>query len=78
MGNVGPFSTVNIFILCHLTDLMTNNKRYKKFGLIPLSRAIIKERLRWLEYVLRIKGDTLVKIVLFNYPSATKQKAGRL
>ena len=42
----------------------------------PLSRAIMKERLRWLSHVLRMKGDRLPKIVLFGQLSGAEQKAG--
>ena len=38
----------------------------------------MKERLRWLGHVLRIKDDRLPKIVLFGQPSGATQKAGRL
>jgi len=36
----------------------------------------MKERLRWLGGVLRMKDDRLLKIVLFRQPSRAKQKAG--
>ena len=45
---------------------------YEKCGSIPLSRAITKERLRWLDRSLWIKDDRLPKIVLFG----ATQKAG--
>ena len=38
----------------------------------PVSRAIVKERLRWLRHVLQMKYDRLSKIVLFGQPSRAK------
>ena len=38
----------------------------------------MKERLRWLGHVLRIKDDRLPKIFLFCQPYRVKRKAGRL
>jgi hypothetical protein len=35
---------------------ISNNRLYEKCGSIPLSRAIMKERLRWLGHVVR-KGN---------------------
>jgi hypothetical protein len=46
-------------------------------GSIPLSRAIMKERLRLLGHVGRRKDNRLPKIVLFGQPSTAKRKAGR-
>ena len=60
-----------------LTDRISNSRQYEKCGSIPLYRAIMKERLRWLGYVLLMKDDRLPKIVLFGNPSGAKQKAGR-
>ena len=37
----------------------------------------MKERLKWLGHVLRMKDDRLLKIVLFGQPSRAKQKADR-
>ena len=37
----------------------------------------MKERLRWLGQVLRMKDDRLPKIVLFGQPSLAKRKVGR-
>jgi hypothetical protein len=37
----------------------------------------MKERLRWLGHVLRMKYDRFLKIVLFSQPSRAKRKAGR-
>ena len=34
------------------TNRISNSRLYKKFGSIPLSRAIMKERLRWLGHIL--------------------------
>ena len=52
-----------------LTDRISNSRLYEKCGSIPLSRAIMKERLRWLGHVLWMKDDRLPKIVLFDHPS---------
>ena len=35
--------------------------------------AIMRERLRWPGHFLRVKGDRLLKIVLFGQPSRAKQ-----
>jgi len=59
-----------------LTDSIPNSRLYERCGSIPFSRAIIKERLRWLGQVLRMKDDRLPKTVLFGQPSRAKQKAG--
>ena len=37
----------------------------------------MKERLRWLGHVVRMKDDRLPKTVLFTQPSRAKRKAGR-
>ena len=37
----------------------------------------MRERLRWLGHVLRMKNDILPKIVLFGQLSRAKRKAGR-
>ena len=37
---------------------------------------MMKERLRWLGYLLRMKDDRLPKIVLFSQQSGAKRKAG--
>ena len=48
-----------------LTDRISNSSLYENCGSIPFSRAITKERLRWLGHVMRMKHDILVKIALF-------------
>ena len=58
-----------------LTDSISNSRLYE-IGSIPLSRAIMKERLRWLGHVLRMKDDRLPKIVLFGQLSGATGKAG--
>ena len=68
---------LRIFLCTRLTDRISNNRLYEKCGSIPFSRAIMKERLRWLGNVLRMKDDRLPKIVLFGQPSRAKQRAGR-
>jgi hypothetical protein len=60
-----------------LTDRILNSRLYEKSGLIPLSRATMREKLRWLGHVLRTKDDILPKIVPFGQPSRAKRKAGR-
>ena len=59
-----------------MTDRISNSRLYENCCSIPLSRAIVKERLRWLGQVLRMKDDRLPKIVLFGQPLA-KLKVGR-
>ena len=68
---------LRIVLDTRLTDRISNSRLYEKCGSIPLSRAIMKERLRWLGHVLRMKDDRLPKIVLFGQPSGATQKAGR-
>ena len=47
-----------------LTDPISNSRLYEKFRSIPLSRAITRERLRWLGHVLQMKHARLPKIFL--------------
>ena len=61
-----------------LTDRIPNNKLYEKYGSIPLFKAGMRERLRWLGHVLRKKDDRLPKIFLFGQPCRPKRKANRL
>ena len=76
--------------LLHLINLLEIRKHlqillYEKLGSIPLSRAIMREGLRWLghflrmkdDIFLRMKDDRLPKIILFDQPFRVKQKAGR-
>ena len=60
-----------------LTDRISNSRLHEKCGSIPLSTAIIRERLRWLGLILQMKDDRLPKIVLFGLPFRAKRKAGR-
>ena len=60
-----------------LTDRISNRKLYGKWGLIPLPRAIMRERLRWIGHFLWIKDDSLPKIVVVGKPPKAKRKAGR-
>ena len=69
---------LRILLGTRLTDLISNSKAVQKSGSIPFSRAIMKERMRWLGQVLRMKDDRLLKIALFGQPFRAKQKAGRL
>ena len=59
-----------------LTDHISNSRLYKKCGSILLSRAIMKERLRWLGHILQMKDDKLPKNFLFDQLSRAKRKAG--
>ena len=47
-----------------LTDRISRSRLYEKCGSIPLSIAMMRERLKWLGHVLRMKDDRLPKIVL--------------
>ena len=44
---------------------------------MPLSRAIMRERLRWLVHILRLKDVRFPKVFLFGQLSRAKRKAGR-
>ena len=68
---------LRIVLSTRLTNCVSNSRLHEKCGSVPLSRAIIKERLRWLGHVLRMKDDRLPKIVLFGQLSRAKPKAGR-
>ena len=68
---------LRIVLGTRLTDRISNSRVCEKFGSIPLSRAIMKERLRWLSHVLRMRDDIFPKIVLFGQPSGATRKAGR-
>ena len=57
-----------------LNDRISNSRLYEKRGSIPFSRAIMKETLRWVKHVLRMKDDRLPKV--FGQPSRAKRKAG--
>ena len=56
---------LRIVLGTRLTDRISNTSLYENCGWIPLSRAIMKERLRWLGNVLRMKDNRLRMIVLF-------------
>jgi hypothetical protein len=68
---------LRIVLGTRLNDRISNRRLHKKCSSIPLSRAIMRERLRWLGRVLRMKDVGLPKIVLFGQPSKAKRKAGR-
>ena len=68
---------LRIVLGTRLNDRISNSRLYKMCGSIPLSGAIMKERLRWLGDVLRMKNDRLPKIVLFGQPPGASRKAGR-
>jgi hypothetical protein len=59
------------------TDRISNCRLYEKCGSIPLSRAIMKERLRSLGHVVWMKDDRFQKIVLSGQLSKAKREAGR-
>ena len=58
-----------------LTGRISNSRFCDKCDLIPLSRAIMKERLRWLGHVLRMKDVRLPQTVLIGQPSGATLKA---
>ena len=60
-----------------LTDRISNSRLYKKCSLIPFSKAVMREKLRWQGHVLRMKDNGLPKIVLFGQPSRAKRSASR-
>ena len=59
-----------------LTERISNSSLYEKCGSIPLSRAIMRERLRRLGQVLGMKDVILPKIMLFGQSSRAESKAG--
>ena len=65
---------LRIVLGIRLTDRISNSRLYEICGSIPLFRAIMRERLRWLGNILRMKDGRLPKIVLFGQPSRAKQK----
>ena len=67
---------LRIVLGTRLTDRISNSRLYEKCGSIPLSGAIMTERLGWLGHLLRMKDERLPKIVLFGQPSRAKRKAG--
>ena len=77
MLDVFQRNCLQIVLGTQMTEHISNSRLYKKFGSILLSRVIMKERLRWLGHVLRMRDDRLPKIVLFGQPSRAKRKAGR-
>ena len=68
---------LRIVLGTRLTDSISKNRLCKKCGSIPLSRPIMRERLRWLGQVLWTKDVRLSKIVLFCQPYSAIRKAGR-
>ena len=68
---------LRIVLGTRLTDRISNSRLYEKFSSSPLSKAIMKERLRWLGHVLWMKDDRLPKIYLFGQPSGATRKVGR-
>ena len=74
--NVFQRNCLRIVLGSQLTDRISNSRFYEKCGSIPLFRAIMKDRLRWLGHVLQMKGDILPKIVLFCQSYGAQRKAG--
>ena len=68
---------LRIVLGIRLTDRISNSRLYEKCDSIPLSGSIMKERLRWLGHVLRMKDERLPKIVLFGQPFGATRKTGR-
>ena len=62
--DVFPRDCLRIVLGIRLTDRISKSKLYEKCGSIPLSRAIMRERLRRQRHVLRMKDGRLPKIVL--------------
>ena len=58
-----------------LTYCISNSRLYEKCGSIPLSMALMRERLRWLGHVVWMKDDKLPKIVLFSQLPRAKLKS---
>ena len=69
------FQNKEYYLHLKLTKRISNIRLYEKCDSIPLSRTIIRERLRWLGHVLRMKDDKLPKIVLFGQLSWAKRRA---
>ena len=59
-----------------MTDCISNYKLYNEVGPIPLSRAIIGERIRWLGHILIMNNDRFPKISLNGQIYRDKQKTG--
>jgi len=57
-------------------ELISKSRLNENCGSIPLSRAIMRERLRWLGHILWMNDNRLPKTVLFSQPSRAKRKAG--
>ena len=64
-------------VLVTLLNDLSNSSLYEKCGSIPLSKAIMRKRFRWLGHVLQMKDDKLQKVVLFGQPSRAERKSGR-
>jgi len=58
---------LRIVLDTRLTDRISNTRLYEKCGLTPLYRVIMRERLRGLGYVMRMKDDRLPKIFFFGH-----------
>jgi len=72
--NVFQRNCLRIVLGIWLTEHISNSRSYEKCGSIPLSWAIMKERLIWQGHVLWMKDDRLLKIVLFSQPSGATSK----
>ena len=80
---------LQIVLSTWLTDRNSNSKLYEKCGSIPLSRAIMKEMLRWLGHVqrmidcqrlsfsancLRLSGKQVVLVWVGSFPGGWKER----
>jgi uncharacterized protein (DUF2384 family) len=68
---------LQIILDTRLTHRISSSKLYEKYDSIPLSRAIMIERLKCLVHSLQTKDDRLPKIVLVCKTSWEKRKADR-
>jgi hypothetical protein len=55
-----------ILLDTYLTDPISNSRVYEKCGSFPISRAIVRKRLRSLGHALRMKDDKLPKVIFFD------------
>ena len=61
------------FMGTRLNNNISNTRLCKECGSILLSRAIMRERLKWLGHVLRMKDAKLPKIVFVSQTSMAKR-----
>ena len=75
--DVSQRNCLRIVLDIRLTYRILNSRLYEKCGSIPLSRAIMRERLRFIGHVFQMKDNRLPKIFLFGQPSRVKRKPGQ-